>query len=115
MPAPAFSLNDLMGKQHSLEDYKGKVVSIDLWAIWCGPCKLEMPFLKEIYTEYRDKNIEFISIAINDVAGRKYRMDFIEELQLTWLQLEDENISVKKNYQVSSVPRFILIDKEGNH
>ena len=113
MPAPVFSLNDLMGKKHSLEDYKGKVVYIDLWASWCGPCKVEMPFLKEIYTEYRDKNIEFISIAINDVAGRKFRMDFIKELQLTWLQLEDENSFVKKNYKVTTIPRFILIDKKG--
>ncbi len=113
MPAPIFSLNDLTGKKHSLEDYKGKVVYIDLWASWCGPCKSEMPYLKEIHTEYKDKNIEFISIAINDVPGRKFRMDFIDELQLTWLQLEDENNFVKKNYKVSTIPRFILIDKEG--
>lgn len=113
MPAPVFSLNDLNGKEHNLADYKGKVVYIDLWASWCGPCKLEMPFLKEIYTEYRDKNIEFISIAINDVAGRKLRLDFIHELQLTWLQLEDENNAVFKKYKVTSIPRFILIDKQG--
>lgn len=113
MPAPVFNLKDYSGRQHSLEDYKGKVVYIDLWASWCGPCKLEMPYLKEIYTEYRDKNIEFISIAVNDEGRRKLRMDFIDELQLTWLQLEDENNFVFKKYRVSSIPRFILIDKEG--
>lgn len=113
MPAPVFSLNDMTGKKHSLEEYKGKVVYIDLWASWCGPCKVEMPFLKEIYTEYRNKNIEFISIAINDEDGRKFRLQFIDELQLNWLQLEDENNFVKKNYKVLSIPRFILIDKDG--
>lgn len=112
-PAPVFNLPDTNGNMHNLANFKGKVVYIDLWASWCGPCKLEMPFLKEMRLEYKDKNIQFISIAVKDEAGRKRRIQFINQLQLNWMQLEDQNDFVWNKYKITSIPRFILIDKEG--
>lgn len=112
--APVFNLQDMNGNMYSLKDFKGKVVYIDLWASWCGPCKDEMPSLKIIQEEYMDNdNFIIISIAVKDLTGREKRNEFIKENTLDWLQLEDHNDFIWNKYKVTSIPRFILIDKEG--
>lgn len=113
--APDFNLPDLSGKYHSLQDYRGKVVYIDLWASWCGPCKEELPLLKEIHDQYLSDSSSFqiISVAVKDSAGKTSRNDLINQLQLNWLQLEDEQDFVWNKYKVTYVPRYILIDKQG--
>jgi thiol-disulfide isomerase/thioredoxin len=112
--APVFNLPDSDGRRHSLNDFKGKVVFIDLWASWCGPCKVAMPALKEIYEEYKPSGkLIIISIAVHDEDGKEKRNAFINKLQLNWLHLEDQDNFVWTKYKITSIPRFILIDKEG--
>ncbi|MCO5287141.1 MAG: TlpA family protein disulfide reductase [Chitinophagaceae bacterium] len=113
--APDFSLPDFAGRYHSLQDYRGKVVYIDLWASWCGPCKEELPLLKEIHDQHISDSSSFqiISIAVKDSAGKTLRSDLVNKLQLNWLQLEDEQDFVWNKYKVTFVPRYILIDKQG--
>lgn len=114
-PAPVFNLPDMNGKMFSLTDSKGKVIYIDLWASWCGPCKEEIPYLKKIVDEYSNSdNVQFISIAVHDADGKEKRKKLEEQLNLKWLQLEDKNDLVYKNYKITYIPRFILIDKMGN-
>lgn len=113
--SPLFNLPDTTGKQYSLTDFKGKVVYIDLWASWCGPCKEEMPYLKKIVDQYKGNDqLQVISIAAFDAKNRARRYDIIKKDQMTWLQLEDTNDAFAKAYQANFIPRFIIIDKQGN-
>lgn len=114
-PSPTFNLPDTSGVLHNLASFKGKVVYIDLWASWCGPCKEETPYLKKIVDRYKGNDkIEIISIAAFDAKNRERRYGIIKKDQMSWLQLEDTNDSFAKSYQANFIPRFIIIDKAGN-
>jgi thiol-disulfide isomerase/thioredoxin len=114
-PAPLFNLPDSIGNIIRLDSLKGKVIYIDLWASWCLPCRREMPELKKIHAQYRNNDkIIFIGIAVKDNANRNARYRFLHEIQPDWLQLEDQNSSVYDAYAVNGIPRYILIDKNGN-
>jgi thiol-disulfide isomerase/thioredoxin len=114
-PAPNFKLPDLNGKQVSLSDFKGKVVYIDLWASWCGPCLTEMPYLKKLKEKFEGKNIELVSISI-DTKKEKW-LSKIAALKLDGVQLIDsigsENSRIAKDYKIHGVPHYVLIDKNG--
>ena len=113
-PSPLFNLADTSGKFYQLDAMKGKVVYIDLWASWCGPCKEETPHLKKVYDVFKNNNkIQIISIASFDAKNRARRYDIIKKDGMNWLQLEDTNDSFAKSYHASSIPRFIIIDKLG--
>src|SRR5690606_24488004 len=70
-PSPKFNYENHKGGTTSLDDLKGKFVYIDVWATWCGPCKAEIPFLKEVEKKYHGKNIEFVSISIDNEKNTK--------------------------------------------
>jgi len=114
-PAPNAAFYDATGKPSKLSDYKGKVVYVDTWATWCGPCKREIPFLKTLEAEYHGKNVAFISVSTDkDVNAWK---NFISSQEMSGLQLhQSDNLdeSISKLYIVNSIPRFILIDEAGN-
>jgi thiol-disulfide isomerase/thioredoxin len=112
-PAPKFTLTSNTGQTASLDDFKGKVVYIDLWASWCAPCRQETPALKTLYAKYKnDSRIAIISIAVSD--GIKEWNKAINEDKPDWLQLLDKEGTVSLNYAASMIPKFILIDKQGN-
>jgi len=101
----------------SLDDLKGKYVYIDVWATWCGPCKAEIPFLKKIEEEYRDKNIEFVSLSVDKEKDHEAWVKMIEEKELKGIQLFADKgwkSSFVQEYKIKGIPRFILIDPEGN-
>ncbi len=114
-PAPDFTLPDTSGKMVSLKDFRGKIVYIDFWGTWCGPCIGEIPHLKEIEKKFHDnEDIVFLSIALdNDVEAWK---KFIAAKELGGIQLFAEGAFGNKtpqDYAISGVPTFMLIDKEG--
>ncbi len=111
--SPDFSLQDIKGKTFSLSDFKGKVVYIDVWATWCGPCKAEMPFMKKIQEDLKGKNIAFIGICTWDKqeSWKKYLEE--NKLQGTQLFAPDKEIPFLKEYDIKGIPHFILLDKEG--
>ncbi|MGN6439163.1 MAG: redoxin family protein [Agriterribacter sp.] len=112
-PAPAFTAEDSLGKSHSLADYKGKVVYLDLWASWCGPCREQTPHLKKIFDKYKsDSRIAFVGIAVSDKKDKW--MEALREEDTKWLQLFDSYTKVQNAYVANSIPKFILINKEGN-
>lgn len=130
-PSPNFeNYENFKGGKTSLADLKGKYVYIDLWATWCGPCKKEIPSLKKVEAEYHDKNIEFVSISLDN--GRGYKADtkeaaailskegwkkMVSEKELTGVQLFADNgflSTFAQEFKVNSIPRFILLDTEGN-
>lgn len=111
--APGFTLKSNTGETYSLEDFKGKVVYIDLWATWCGPCRNEIPKLAQLYDKYKDdERIVIVSICVHD--DNKKWTKVVEEDNPGWLQLFDAEGEVAKGYRVVSIPQFILIDKDGN-
>jgi thiol-disulfide isomerase/thioredoxin len=115
-PAPGFSLQDINGKTVSLNDFKGKVVYIDVWATWCGPCVAEIPHSKKLKEKYKDKtDIVFLYISF-DSEEKKWK-SFVEKKELSGVQLisrQGKEADVLKNYNVLTIPRFILINKKGN-
>lgn len=111
--SPDFSLQDIKGKTFSLSDFKGKVVYIDVWATWCGPCKAEMPFMKKIQEDLKGKDVAFIGICAWDKQENWKK--YIEEnkMQGTQLFAPDRALPFLKEYDIKGIPRFILLDKEG--
>ena len=107
---------DLDGKEVSLSDYagKGKVVLVDFWALWCGPCVQDMPELIEIYDEYKDKGFEIIGISLDENKDNWKKAS--ENLKITWPQFSnlrgwEEDSAV--TYGINSIPNTVLIDREG--
>lgn len=113
-PAPLFKYKDINGKEYALEDLKGKLVYIDFWATWCGPCRHELPFLEEVEKAYEGKKITFISMSMDDdmVAWDK----MVKEKKMKGLQLHADGAwasTVAKDYQIKGIPTFALIDENG--
>ena len=114
-PAADFDMTDVSGKKYSLKDLRGKVLYIDCWASWCGPCCMEIPYLKKLVEHYKNnKNIEFVSISLDqnkDAWNRKLKAD-----KPQWRQfICPDNFQSKlcKNYDIDAIPRFIMFDKNG--
>lgn len=111
--SPTFKLYDINNKLVSLESLKGTLVYIDIWATWCIPCIREIPALKKLEKEFESENIEFVSICFSDTKENFEKM--VKEKEMGGVQLfaPDDTISFFKDYFVSSIPRFILIDQDG--
>ena len=116
-PSPKFTYPDNNGNEVSLDDLKGKYVYIDVWATWCGPCKVEIPHLKEIDDEFKGKDIAFVSLSIDKPEHKEKWLKMIEDEKLQGIQIIAENAFNSEfvtAYNIKAIPRFILLDKEGN-
>jgi cytochrome c biogenesis protein CcmG, thiol:disulfide interchange protein DsbE len=109
-PAPAFKLPDLNGRQVSLDQLKGKVVLIDFWATWCGPCRMSMPLLENLQKEYPDA---LVLLAINLQESRDEVQDFVRLQNLHSVVLLDQQGDVGSLYGAEGIPMQVLIDKTG--
>ncbi|TDI80296.1 MAG: TlpA family protein disulfide reductase [Bacteroidetes bacterium] len=117
-PSPVFSnYENHSGGTTSLTDLKGKYVYIDVWATWCGPCKAEIPHLKKVEEDYREKNIEFVSVSIDRPKDHEKWVSMVTDKELSGIQLyadKDWESKFVKEYYIKGIPRFILIDPDGN-
>lgn len=117
MPSPKFvDYENHAGGQTSLDDLKGKYVYVDVWATWCGPCKREIPFLKEVEKKFHNQNVEFVSTSIDKAADHEKWKNMVNEKDLGGTQLfADNNWQSKfvQEYGIQGIPRFILIDPDG--
>lgn len=115
-PSPKFiNYENYKGGTTSLDDLKGKYVYIDVWATWCGPCRQQIPFLKEVEKKYHGKNIEFVSISTDTPSKHDAWKEMVAENNMGGIQLiAGGDQSFMMDYQISGIPRFILIDPKGN-
>ena len=116
-PSPSFNYPDSSGKNISLESLKGKLVYVDVWATWCGPCKAQIPFLKHLEEKYREEDIAFVSLSIDQLKNISKWKDMIVDKELEGIQIIADKAWRSKfvtDYVIEGIPRFILIDKDGN-
>jgi len=111
---PDFEERALDGQPLSVASYKGKVVLVDFWATWCGPCVRELPNVLETYEKYHAKGFEIVGISLDSDKGRL--TSFTEKQKMTWRQYFDGKGWGNKlagKYGVNSIPMTYLLDGEG--
>lgn len=113
-PAPDIKLNSPEGTPITLSSLKGKVVLIDFWASWCGPCRQENPNVVKMYQQYKNKGFEIYGVSLD--KNREDWLAAIEEDQLAWLHVSDLqfwNSAAAQTYNVRAIPATYLIGKDG--
>ncbi|SMO38829.1 TlpA family protein disulfide reductase [Solitalea koreensis] len=114
-PAANFTYPDQHGKMVSLSDFKGKVVVVDVWATWCGPCKQQIPYLKKMEEAFKGKDVVFMSVSLDYEKDKQKWLDMLKELDLHGIQLFAGGwTKITKDYAISAIPRFMVFDKAGN-
>ena len=109
---PSISLEDLKGKKVDLKGFKGKVIFLNFWATWCGPCKEEMPSMETLYQQFKDRNFVFLAISV-DYEGSKPVREFIEKNRYTFPVLVDQKSETLDIFEVTEIPTTFVIDKQG--
>ena len=110
-PAPDFTLKDINGETVSLQDFRGKVVLLDFWATWCGPCIHELPNLKALYDKHKD-NPAFALIGISSDVNNETVAKFAANNEMPWIQIR-ETEEMQAKYNVIGIPHYTVIDKNG--
>ncbi|MBU5333159.1 cytochrome c biogenesis protein CcdA [Anaerocolumna aminovalerica] len=123
-PAYDFTLTDQYGNTHTLSDYKGKVVFLNFWASWCGPCKKEMPDIEELYQKYNLNQDEVVFLGVANPKSKDYPhnsdeekdeiLKFLDENGYTFPTVFDETGEILMNYYITAFPTTFMINKEGN-
>ncbi len=108
--APEFSAST-NGKTFSLSGFKGRVVLLDFWATWCGPCRSALPKLKQLQSVYGGD--QFVVISISADEDQRAWQAFVSSHQMTWLQQFDGNATIRQNFSVRSLPTYILVGRDG--
>lgn len=106
-----FELENLEGKTESLSDYLGKVVFLNFWATWCGPCRIEMPSMESLYSDMKDDGLVILGINLRET--REQVNDFRNEYGLTFPLLLDKRSEVGLKYGSSAIPTTYIIDRGG--
>jgi thiol-disulfide isomerase/thioredoxin len=110
--APSLGTKLLDGTPFDLAEYEGKVVVLDFWATWCGPCVRALPELIENMSGF--SNEEAVLVAVNQGEGKKVITQFLKNKKLTDLSVAmDKNQKIGKDYQVQGIPKTVVIDQEG--
>ena len=111
-PAPTFQLDSSSGKPVALNDFKGKVVLINFWASWCGPCRKEMPILDQLQKQYQPRG--FTMVGVNVEPNSSDAVNWLKATPVSFPILFDRDSTVSKLYQVQGMPNTVIVDRKGN-
>jgi thiol-disulfide isomerase/thioredoxin len=111
-PAPAFQLSSSAGKQVSLDSLKGKIVLVNFWASWCGPCRKEMPVLEQLNRQYHNKGVALLGVNVEPDSAAA--TDWLKATPVSFPILFDVDSKVSKLYQVEGMPNTVILDRKGN-
>ena len=110
-PAPDFTLRSMDGQNLRLGEQRGRVVMVNFWATWCGPCRQEMPHLNRLYEKYRPSG--FVLFGVNVDEDTRNAAAVATKMGLKFPVLPDADKRVSKQYDLSAMPSTVLIDREG--
>jgi peroxiredoxin len=110
--APNFKLKDMNGETVALSDLRGKVVLLNFWATWCGPCRIEMPAMERLYRAYPRKDFEILAVS-TDAQGAAVTRPFQQENHLTFPILHDADFRVGLAYGARTLPMTFMVDRQG--
>jgi protein-disulfide isomerase len=110
-PLPLFKAKDAKGNEVDLASYKGKVLVVNFFASWCGPCKKEFPVLVELYKEFNAKGLEIVSVGVDGVAQQS--VDFAAQFQPAFPIVPDPESVLMGTFNVYSMPATFIVDREG--
>jgi peroxiredoxin len=108
---PAITAKDLTGNALTLDQYAGKVLLIDFWATWCGPCREEMPNVKKIYSQYKDQGFAILGISLD--RDQTELDKYIKEQSIEWPQVFEGGQDIAEKYSVTTIPHMLLLDRQG--
>ena len=111
-PAIDFSLSDIEGNNYSLSDFKGKVLYLDFWATWCGPCTKESPYFESLAKKFIDKDVLFLPISMDN--SKKTWSKYLKSHSKELVQYHSIDPILKNEWCIKGIPRFVLIDKNFN-
>jgi cytochrome c biogenesis protein CcmG, thiol:disulfide interchange protein DsbE len=111
--APNFTLKTLAGETTSLAAQRGKVVIINLWASWCGPCRAEMPAIQRLYEAQREHDLTVLAIHGTFQDGEENARAFAQELGLTFPIVLDRDGAVSRTYHLRALPSTFIVDRKG--
>ena len=109
--APDFTLRSMNGPNLRLAEQRGRVVMVNFWATWCGPCRQEMPQLDRLYQKYRSSGFVLLGVNVDDDARKAG--DVAAKLGVTFPVLLDTDKAVSKLYDLSTMPSTVIIDRDG--
>lgn len=111
-PATDFTLKNKAGGNLRLADYRGKVVMMNFWASWCGPCRKELPLLNNLYTQYKD--LDFVILGVNVDSDSSLADKLLKDIKVDFPILLDPKSDVSSQYKVEAMPSSFFIDRNGN-
>jgi peroxiredoxin len=110
--APDFELKDVNGKAVRLSDYRGKVVLLDFWATWCGPCKMEIPWFMEFERKYKDRGFAVLGLSMDDDGWQSVK-PFIQDMGMNYRVMIADERTGDLYGGIEALPTAFLIDREG--
>ena len=110
--APGFTTRDLKGNRVALSDLKGQVVILNLWATWCGQCRVEMPSFENLYRRFRAEGLTVLAVSLDKNKDQAVR-DFIDQYRLSFPVWMDPEQEVESRYVTFTIPTTFVIDRQG--
>lgn len=112
--APKFEFASIDGQNVSIDNLKGKVLYIDIWATWCRPCLQQLPAMKELEEKYRDTDVQFVSISVDSERDKGKWEKMVHGQEMKGVQLfAGSSQEFSRDYKITTIPRFVIIGKDG--